>query len=42
MYSLIGDDDSTQFFQIDPNSGQIKLKASIADQVAELYRVGIP
>ena len=38
-YSLIGDDTALEFFYVDPNNGEISLKASIADDDNKRYRV---
>ena len=38
---MIGDDGAPTFFSIDENSGQIKLKASLADDTALRYKVSL-
>ena len=41
MYEIIGDDDSPDFFYINPNSGAITLLKSVLETDRNIYRVGI-
>jgi hypothetical protein len=38
-YSLIGQENALKYFYVDPNSGDISLKRSIAEDTADQYQV---
>ena len=38
-YSIVGDDSAPDFFEVNAESGQVRLSASIANELTELYRV---
>ena len=38
-YSIVGDDTAPDFFEVNTESGQVRLAASVADELTELYRV---
>ena len=40
-YDLVRDDSATDYFEIVPESGQIKVKSSLEGDTAGLYRVSL-